>query len=187
MSSPIENLQILRERWSQGERPPLFHFWGHTPKPGEAVGAHLLSQWWPCAIEWEGVTLPSAEHGMMLGKARLFGDEEVAAQILAAPTPAAAKRLGRQVRGFDGPRWEAARERIVTEVNVAKFGQDAGLRAYLLGTGDSVLIEASPTDTIWGIGLAASDPRAHDPTRWRGLNLLGFALMRARETLRAEG
>lgn len=179
-----DDLQTLRERWSRGERPPLLHFWGHHARPGEASGPHLLSQWWPCQFVWEGVTLASAEHGMMLGKARLFGDEEIAEKILQAPTPDQAKRLGRKVRGFDEARWEAAREALVTSVNIAKFGQHEGRRGYLLSTGDAVLVEASPTDTIWGVGLAASDPRARSPLEWRGLNLLGFALMRARAALR---
>ena len=185
MPTTPENIHELRDRWSRGERLPLLHFWGHHAKPGESSGPHMLSQWWPCTFTWEGLTLPSAEHGMMLGKARLFGDAEIAEKILATSAPDVAKRLGRKVRGFDTERWEAAREALVTSVNVAKFGQDPARLAYLLSTGDSVLIEASPSDTIWGIGLAASDPRAKSPLEWRGLNLLGFALMRARGVLRA--
>lgn len=184
MPTPPDNIHQLRDRWSRGERWPLLHFWGHHPRPGQTVGPHLLSQWWPCSFTWEGVTLPSAEHGMMLAKARLFGDEEIAAKILATSAPDAAKRLGRKVRGFNTDKWEGAREDIVTSVNVAKFGQDPERLAYLLSTGDCVLIEASPSDTIWGIGLAESDPRAKSPLEWRGLNLLGFALMRARGVLR---
>lgn len=68
--------------------------------------------------------------------------------------------------------------------NLAKFGQHTDLREYLLGTGDRVLVEASPLDRVWGIGLAADDERAVSPDQWRGLNLLGFALMQVRETLR---
>jgi ribA/ribD-fused uncharacterized protein len=75
---------------------------------------------------------------------------------------------------------------VVVAGNMAKFGQHAGLRQFLLGTGDRVLVEASPRDTIWGIGLAAGDERAAGPDRWRGLNLLGFALMEVRQRLHAE-
>jgi ribA/ribD-fused uncharacterized protein len=184
MRTPPDNLHDLRDRWSHGERWPLLHFWGHHPRPGQTSGPHMLSQWWPGAFVWEGVTLPTAEHGMMLAKARLFGDAEIAEKILNTTAPDVAKRLGRKVRGFDTDKWEAAREEIVTSVNVAKFGQDPERLAYLLGTEDSVLIEASPSDTIWGIGLAEADPRARSPLEWRGLNLLGFALMRARGALR---
>jgi ribA/ribD-fused uncharacterized protein len=120
---------------------------------------------------------------MMAGKARLFGDEEALARIVAAGHPNAAKKLGRQVRGFDEEAWIRHRWDLVVEGNLAKFGQDAALREYLLGTAGRVLVEASPVDRIWGIGLAAADERSADPERWRGLNLLGFALMEARARL----
>ncbi|MGC4992026.1 NADAR family protein [Nocardia salmonicida] len=94
-----------------------------------------------------------------------------------------AKKLGRQIRNFDDNVWERARFDIVVAGSVAEFGQDDALRRYLVGTGSRVLVEASPVERIWGIGLAADDPGATDPLRWRGLNLLGFALMRAREEL----
>jgi ribA/ribD-fused uncharacterized protein len=71
----------------------------------------------------------------------------------------------------------------VVDGSVPKFGEHEPLREYLLGTGERVLVEASPTERVWGIGLAASDERAADPGAWRGLNLLGFALMRARQIL----
>ena len=88
------------------------------------------------------------------------------------------------MRGFDDAVWQRERYGIVVEGSVHKFASDPALRAYLLCTGDRVLVEASPLDRIWGIGLAADDERALDPARWRGLNLLGFALMEARERLR---
>ena len=106
-----------------------------------------------------------------------------AQKILDARDPRTAKRLGRQVRGFDQAVWERDRFDIVVRASAAKFGQDRELRAYLLATADRVLVEASPTDRIWGIGLSASDPRAADPRSWRGSNLLGFALMQARAQL----
>ena len=90
------------------------------------------------------------------------------------------------MRAFDEATWVAHRYDIVLAGTLAKFGQHDDLRAYLLGTGERVLVEASPVDRVWGVGLAADDPRAEDPTRWRGLNLLGFALMAARDALRAD-
>ncbi|RMK24523.1 NADAR family protein [Pseudomonas aeruginosa] len=80
-------------------------------------------------------------------------------------------------------RWNAERVGIVIEGNLGKFGQNASLKKYLLGTADRVLVEASPVDAIWGIGLAASDPLAAEPATWQGLNLLGFALMEVRRRL----
>ncbi|MEU4715116.1 NADAR family protein [Micromonospora purpureochromogenes] len=161
-------------------------FWGHRPRRDGTVGAGCLSQWWPAAFTVDGRRFITAEHWMMWQKAALFGDEETGGRILAAGHPHRAKALGRQVRNFDQAVWEARRYDIVVAGSVAKFGQHDDLRAYLLGTGDRVLVEASPVDRVWGIGLSADDPRAEDPARWRGLNLLGFALMQARETLREQ-
>ncbi|MGF1426022.1 NADAR family protein [Kitasatospora sp. LaBMicrA B282] len=168
---------------ASGTRPKYLFFWGHRPQRDGSIGTGSLSQWWPSRFTVDGVDYGSAEHWMMAHKARLFGDAETEARILLARTPAEAKKLGRLVRGFDEERWAAARFDLVVAGNVAKFGQDEALRDYLLGTGTRVLVEASPVDRVWGIGLAAHDPGADDPDRWRGLNLLGFALMAARAEL----
>jgi ribA/ribD-fused uncharacterized protein len=166
-----------------GERPTWLHFWGHTPR-GAGPGPWVLSQWWPAAFRAEdGTELGSAEHWMMWRKALLFGDAEVADQVLAARTPAEAKDLGRRVRGFDDDVWTDHRWEVVVAGSVLKFGADPVLRDYLLGTRNRVLVEASPRDRIWGIGLAADSPYAEQPGHWRGLNLLGFALMEARARL----
>ncbi len=170
-----------------GAQPKWLMFWGHRPQRDGSIGAGALSQWWPCRFEIDGVEYPSAEHWMMAAKARLFGDDASVAPILAAATPAEAKALGRRVSGFDETRWAAECFELVVRGNVAKFGQDSALRQYLLGTARRVLVEASPRDRIWGIGLSATDPAATDPSRWRGTNLLGFALMEARRRLGAEG
>jgi ribA/ribD-fused uncharacterized protein len=159
------------------------HFWGHRPAPDGSPGKGCLSQWWPVAFEVDGRTFGSAEHWMMWRKAVLFDDDGAAERVLRAETPAEAKKIGAEVRGFRAAAWEAERFDTVVAGNVAKFGAHDDLRAFLLGTGSRVLVEASPTDRIWGIGLAADDPRAADPTTWRGLNLLGFALMQVREQL----
>jgi ribA/ribD-fused uncharacterized protein len=124
---------------------------------------------------------------MMVGKARLFGDELMALHILDALSPGAAKALGRAIRGYDEEVWAANRYGIVVDGNIAKFGQNPPLLAYLISTAGRILVEASPEDRVWGIGLAAVDGRAGQPSRWRGLNLLGFALMDARERLAEEG
>ncbi|MFC4533707.1 NADAR family protein [Sphaerisporangium dianthi] len=167
-----------------GGRIKYLMFWGHRPSRSGGVGAGCLSQWWPAGFTVDGVVYRTAEHFMMAGKARLFGDEEAAAAIVAAGHPKQAKDLGRVVRGFDEETWKAARFELVVRGNLAKFGQHDDLREFLLGTGDRVLVEASPVDRVWGIGLAADDERAERPRLWRGLNLLGFALMEARRRLR---
>ncbi|WP_147128680.1 NADAR family protein [Nocardia ninae] len=180
----LRSVGDLVEATAAGEKVDYLMFWGHQPEHRGRIGPSCLSQWWPASFVLDGAEFPSAEHYMMWGKARLFGDVDNAEQVLAAPTPKAAKALGREVRGFDSRVWSARRYEIVVRGNVAKFGQHPELAEYLLGTGDRVLVEASPVDRIWGIGLAADDPRAEDPAQWPGLNLLGFALMDARAALR---
>jgi ribA/ribD-fused uncharacterized protein len=133
----------------------------------------------------DGVEYATAEHWMMAAKARLFEDAEAERQAITAPNPALAKKAGRLVRGFDEAVWERERFGIVVEGSVHKFAAHGDLQGFLLGTGERVLVEASPVDRVWGIGLAADDEAALDPERWRGPNLLGFALMAARERLRA--
>lgn len=184
MNPPIRDVETLLAAMEAGARPKYLCFWSHQARPGMPPGRECLSQWYPAAFTLDAVEYPTAEHYMMAEKARLFGDEESRARILAAPHPDAAKRLGRAVGAFDEAVWDAHRFAIVVRGNAAKFGQNAALKAFLLATGERVLVEASPVDRVWGIGLAADDPRAEQPAQWNGLNLLGFALMDVREQLR---
>jgi ribA/ribD-fused uncharacterized protein len=168
---------------SEGRSVDYLFFWGHTPKERGKVDASCLSQWFPRAFSDQGVHYATAEHFMMAAKARLFGDDAALAAVLAAPSPEEAKAIGRRVRDYDDEAWAAARVDAVVRGNVAKFGQNLDLGEFLRTTGDRVLVEASPRDAIWGIGLGSSNPKARDPSHWRGLNLLGFALMEARDCL----
>jgi len=158
-------------------------FWGHRPERNGRTGHGCFSQWWPAPVSIDGVMYPTAEHWMMAEKARLFDDEQGVAKVLAARSPGAAKAAGRGIRGFDEDRWADARYEIVVTGTLAKFSQHSELARVLAETGAMILVEASPTDRVWGIGLSANDEAATDPSRWRGLNLLGFALMDVRETL----
>jgi ribA/ribD-fused uncharacterized protein len=178
-----DRLELI-ERLGRGETVDFFFFWGHTPKDPEVVDKSCLSQWFPRAFDVDGVRYASAEHFMMAEKARLFRDEEMLAKILESKTPADAKAFGRKVRNYEDEAWGRARLDAVARGNMAKFGAHGDLCAFLLETGDKVLVEASPRDRVWGIGMGASNPDARNPQRWRGLNLLGFALMTARESLR---
>ena len=178
------SVQELLAQMALGREPDFLFFWGHTPKPRQAhVGRECLSQWYPAPFGVDGVTFPTAEHMMMYGKARLFGDDVMAQRIIAAPHPGEAKKLGRTVRGFDEAVWKRERFEIVVAASIAKFSHNPPLKAFLVSTKQRVLVEASPHDTIWGIGMAESNPAARAPEQWRGLNLLGFALMRARSEL----
>lgn len=160
-------------------------FYGHTPREDGRLSDACFSQWWrghPFAVA--GERFPTAEHFMMAAKARIFGDEPVRQQILLAEDPSAVKALGRTVQGFDETTWAKVRFDIVTDASVQKFSSAPELRGYLLATGEAILVEAAPRDTIWGVGVGRE--HAVDPAQWRGLNLLGFALVRARAILRGE-
>ena len=181
-----ESATEVADAADRGEHVEFLFFWGHKAQPDGSVGSGCLSQWWPAPFTIDGLVFATAEHYMMWRKAMLFGDGEAAGRILAASHPSRAKALGREVQDFDEASWAAHRFGIVVAGTVAKFGHHRDLSEFLLGTGDRVLVEASPRDRVWGIGLAATDQRAQDPRQWRGRNLLGFALMRARATLREE-
>jgi ribA/ribD-fused uncharacterized protein len=180
MRTPEECLAELRAADAAGQPLDILPFWGHRPTASGAVGAGCLSQWWPAAFTVDGVTYPTAEHWMMAGKARLFDDDAGLAAVLAARSPGAAKAAGRKVRGFDEQRGAKERYGLVVAGNSAKFGQHPALHAFLVATGRRVLVEASPYDRVWGIGMAPGNPAVAHPAQWRGLNLLGFALMEVR-------
>ena len=166
-----------------GESERFLLFWGHRPSKDGRITKACFSQWYEAPFSVDGVGYHSAEHYMMAAKAALFGDFSTREAVLAATTPGAAKALGRQVVGFDEDIWARDRRRIVVEANLAIFGQNGRLGDFLRQPGSQVLVEASPVDAVWGIGLAADDPDALSPARWRGLNLLGFALMEVRSQL----
>ena len=183
---PIEISMEASRTWNKryllelGEnRPEMLLFYGH--RVTKAVTETCLSQWYPCQFEVEGVTYTSAEQYMMAEKAKLFGDEEIRAEILNTDDPRMCKALGRKVKNFDKAVLDKEKEHIVRKGNTKKFLQNSALRNFLLSTGDKVLVEASPTDRVWGIGMGKNNPDALDPQKWRGQNLLGFALMNVRD------
>lgn len=178
MQLPFTRDSLIRQV-ADGFRPEYLMFWGHSAKTGR-IGKECLSQWYPARFAIDGTEYASAEHYMMAEKARLFEDSEALGRIICARTPAEAKGLGRSVRGYSDEVWAHERFEIVVRANAAKFSQNPELSRLLEGTGDRVLVEASPHDRVWGVGLAQADPRAQEPTEWLGLNLLGFALMTAR-------
>lgn len=180
------NLNWLLEKIQKGEPLKYLFFWGHQPAKSGQINASCLSQWWESSpFTVDGITYATAEHWMMAQKALLFGDQVAYEKILVAKTPAEAKKLGRGVLNFDVELWKEKCFEVVTQGNVYKFGQNADLKEYLLNTRDRILVEASPYDQVWGIGLAAEAPEAAHPEQWKGLNLLGFALMVTRDILHA--
>jgi ribA/ribD-fused uncharacterized protein len=181
--TPEQHLVSLRQADLAGEPMKILAFWGHRPERDGSVGAGCLSQWWPAPFVVDGINYPTAEHWMMAGKARLFNDDEGLAAVMTANSPGAAKAAGREVRGFDERQWAASRYALVVAGNRAKFTQHEDLQRFLAQTGNKILVEASPYDRIWGVGMAPSNPDIHHPSKWRGQNLLGFALMTVREQL----
>lgn len=145
-----------------------------------------LSQWRHSEFTVDGVRYRTAEHWMMAEKARLFKDKKTLKAIMEAKTPSEAKDLGRLVEGFDRDVWDQHCFDIVVQGNLHKFTQNPKLREHLMNTGSHILVEASPFDAIWGIGMSQDDPNADNPGKWKGQNLLGMALMKVRAVLSEE-
>lgn len=177
------SLSWLRQQHDTRIRLKYLFFWGNQPDKDGIITKSCFSQWWEGTFTIDGIIYKTAEHWMMAEKARLFEDEEIRERIILCEKPGEAKALGREVRNFDPTIWEAERFAIVRKGNYHKFSQDKALKTFLLHTKQRVIAEASPVDPIWGIGMALDNPDITDPHRWRGLNLLGFALMEVRDAL----
>lgn len=167
--------------------PNLLLFWGHRAKFDGTITKSCFSQWWPSPFIVDGDRFATAEHWMMAQKAKLFGDQETFDQILKEVNPQAVKALGRKVKNFDANLWDQSKLGIVLWGCIHKFQQNLPLRKFLLSTRNDVLVEASPVDPVWGIGLAQDHKDAQNPAKWEGLNLLGFALMTARDLFKTGG
>lgn len=175
-------LQHMIKRFQENQSPEFLFFWGHTVK--DQITKSCFSQWFSLQCEENGSIYKTAEHYMMAGKAKLFNDQDILEKIVKTETPGKAKSLGRKVKNFDPKLWDAHKYEIVKNANLLKFSQNSKFKDFLLSTDDKILIEASPYDRIWGIGMLETDSRAKDPSLWNGENLLGFALMEVRDELR---
>ncbi len=142
-----------------------------------------LSNWYPSTFTLDGVTFSSMEQYMMYRKALSFGDDKIAAQILATDSAAEIKALGRLVSGYDESLWNGIRQIVVYEGLFAKFSQNPELKEQLKNTGKAFFAECAVNDRIWGIGLSMRDPNRLDRAKWQGQNLLGYALMMVRNKL----
>ena len=143
-----------------------------------------FSNWYPVTFEVDGITYSSSEQYMMHQKALLFHDEKTAAKILEETDQLTIKRLGREVTPFNGDIWRRNNMSLMKKGLLAKFSQNEDILKELLDTGDAILAECAPRDTIWGIGLGLSNPKHQDPSCWRGENRLGRVLMQVREELK---
>lgn len=145
----------------------------------------IYSNWFPSNITLEGMTFNCVEQYMMYKKALEFGDTETAKKVMEAEEPREQKKLGRQVEGFDAEHWSKVRfERVIPAMR-EKFRSHPVLKRELLNSGDKTIVEASPLDDQWGIGMGADDPEILDESKW-GLNVLGKMIMQVRDELREE-
>ena len=176
-------LEWLITQFEEQESLDFLFFWGHQPRADGILGKTCFSQWWQLDFVVDHLVYKTAEHWMMAQKARLFEDNTVLEKIIACRTPGEAKKLGRQVSNFDPQTWDNHKYEIVKTGNFHKFSQHPDLKDFLLNTGIKIIVEASPRDNIWGIGMAESNPNSHNPNLWKGQNLLGFALMEVRDEL----
>ena len=149
--------------------------------PDEENG--YLSNWTLSHFSVGTKSFSSMEQFMMVQKAVCFNDHDIAAQIMNTTDVRQIKQLGRLVSGYDDRVWNGVRQIIVFEGLMAKFSQNEELKEKLLATSDSVLAECAVNDRIWGIGLSMHDPDRHEMSKWKGQNLLGFALMMVRRRL----
>ena len=179
-------LEYIKDKYNEGEKLKYLFFWGHTPSKDGSISKSCFSQWWQSSFVVNSISYKTAEHWMMAEKARLFDDQEILNEIIVCDHPMEAKQLGRKVKSFDPDIWNRRKYEIVKQGNYHKFSQHKDLKEFLLSTKNRVLVEASPRDRIWGIGMSQNNENAENPNLWRGQNLLGFALMEVRDELRLE-
>jgi len=164
-------------------------------KPGRITDTHVFF-WNSVYSQWhttynnqggqfihEGIVYPNAEKFMMVGKAKVFEDQWVLEEMMKTDSASKVKILGRKVRNFNDAEWDKHKMDIVTQANVLKFGQNPDMLEILKEHKDKIIVEASPQDPIWGIGLHWDDDRVLYEDQWKGQNLLGECIMRARDIL----
>lgn len=177
-------MKYSKDKILENKENDFLFFWGHQPSKDAIITKTCFSQWWMSSFNVDGIEYKSAEHFMMAKKAELFDDLEVGNKIINANSPADVKKLGREVKNYNDHTWTENRYEIVKEGNFHKFDQNPDLKKFLLSTEEKTLVEASPVDPIWGIGMASDNVNCNNPEEWKGLNLLGFALMEVRDELK---
>ncbi|GEM50598.1 NADAR family protein [Empedobacter brevis] len=184
MMRNIYTINWLIEQYENGKKLDFIYFWGHSSKYHEEVGKFCFSQWFPSEFVVNGKLYKSAEHWMMSQKAILFNDIKSFEAVLQTDSPKIAKEIGRNVKHYNNEIWDTVKYKIVVAGNFHKFYQNEKIRDFLLNTAEKIIVEASPEDTIWGIGLAEENKEINNLYLWRGENLLGFVLMEVRNILK---
>ncbi|WP_297438433.1 NADAR family protein [uncultured Clostridium sp.] len=177
------NLEGIKEQYKNDKNMECILFWGHRVKENDVIRKSCFSQWYKVSFNIDGIIYNCAEQYMMAEKAKVFEDVDILLEILETSEQARIKILGRMVKNFDEEIWNNQKYKIVVKANLHKFSQNEELKEFLIGTGDKVIVEASLYDKVWGIGMNESDKDATNPNKWKGENLLGFALMEVRDLL----
>lgn len=178
------SLEFVKSMFDKNKSIDSVLFWGHRVKEDGIIRKSCLSQWYKVAFDIDGIIYNCAEQYMMAEKAKIFNDVDMLVEILETSEQARIKILGRMIQNFDEEVWNKEKYKVVVKANLHKFSQNPLLKDFLLSTGDKIIIEASPYDKIWGIGMNEFDKDAVNPYKWKGENLLGFALMEVRDILR---
>lgn len=182
----IESLKSVKSIYEDSE---MVLFWGHSPAINNVITDSCLSQWYKCKFTetytskdgaTKKVNFTSTEQYMMFRKASIFKDYEIANHILKIQNPKTIKGLGRKIKDFDEAIWDKHKVRVVIRGNYLKFSQNEELKKHLLSTGDKIIVEASPYDKVWGVGMSRGNKGIYDLNKWKGENLLGFSLMAVR-------
>ena len=142
-----------------------------------------FSNFYDCSFTIDGIVFNTSEQYFMYRKALHFNDFTIAEKILKTKNPYNQKKYGRQVKGFDNAVWVTVRYQYMLDGCTAKFTQNPNLMNILLNTKNLHIVEASPSDTIWGVGLGIDNPDILFPEKWQGLNLLGEVLMQMRNNV----
>lgn len=153
-----------------------FLFFFHASSP--------FSNWHLSRFEMDGQIYWCVEQYMMAEKARTFGDKLHLKLIMESDNQSFIKAMGRAVKNYRDDVWDKKRYGVVYDACLAKFSQNNALKMKLLNTDNKVLVEASPYDKIWGIGIGETDRHITNPHYWNGKNLLGFVLMDVRNALK---
>lgn len=175
---PVYSIESMIKENEQGKKREKLFFWG------KKNGNKCLSQWYMADFYVGHIKYCCMEQYMMSKKALLFGDKEINEEIMKSSSQGEIKALGRKIRGFKEEIWSQFKRPIILTGNYYKFCQLENLRKFLMGTGDAMLVEASPYDRIWGIGMGAEEAGQCGIDKWKGENLLGFALMEVRDELK---
>lgn len=180
------SVDVVCDNFRKKLKMKYIFFWGHSPSYDGSITKSCLSQWYDCKFIVDGIEYHTAEQYMMSQKALLFGDVKINQEIMQANHPKQFKDMGRRISGFNEKIWNDNKVDIVIQGNYAKFSQNPELKAFLTGTYNSILVEASPCDRIWGIGISEMDKNINNPLKWNGENLLGFCFMEVRDMLLEE-